>query len=291
MLRGIALMLASAATFSVMQAIMRDVTQALHPLEALFFRSLFGALVLLPWLLRVGLSELRTTRPGLQALRVVVNSLAQGAFFWGVSLTPLAEVAALSFTGPLFATLGAVIVLGEVLRARRITALVVGFAGALLIVRPGFQEVQAGYLLILLASALWAVVLLVIKVLKRTESSYTMTFYLSVSMVVLSLPPALLVWRAPTLGEMVQLAAMGALGSAGQLLLVQSFQHADATALMPLDFTKLLWAAVLGYVLFVEVPDLWTLIGGSVIFASTTYITYREARLRKAAPAGRDDRE
>jgi drug/metabolite transporter (DMT)-like permease len=280
-LKGMLIMLVAAVVLSVMQAIMRHITQQVHPLEAVFLRSVFALAFLSPWLLRVGIAEIRTTRPGLHLLRVVLNSLAQIVFFWGLALTPLAEVASLGFTAPLFVTVWAILFLGEVVGIRRWTALIVGFAGALVVFRPGFQEIHPGYLMILSSAALWSVVVIVLKVLTRTESTYTLTLYLTVSMAVITFVPALFVWQAPTLEQLLWLAGIGALGTIGHLLIAQSLHHAEASAVMPIDFTKLVWASALGYLAFAEVPDAWTLVGGTTIFVSTTYITLREVRLRR----------
>lgn len=280
-LRGMLLALGAAFVFAVMHACMRHATfdLGLHALNAVFWRSVFGALFLMPLFLRSGLSHLRTRRPGLHLGRILFNAFAQISFFWGVSLTPLAKVAALSFTAPLFATVIAVAFLGEVIRIRRISALVAGFAGVLLIVRPGAVPLDLGVLMLLTSAVLWSIVLNMLKMLSATESPLTMTFFLSIAMIPITLVGALAVWQTPTLEQLFWLAWVGALGSLGQMMLAQAFKHADATALMPLDFTKLIWAVVLGLLIFAEIPDLWTLLGGTVIFVSTTYITMRESRV------------
>ncbi|MEX2642072.1 MAG: DMT family transporter [Acetobacterales bacterium] len=293
-LRGMLLALAAAFVFAVMHAGMRHATHelGLHALNAVFWRSVFGAAILLPLFLRSGLSHLRSARPGLHLCRISFNAFAQITFFWGVSLTPLAKVAALSFTAPLFATVIAVVFLGEVIRARRITALVIGFAGVLLIVQPGVVAIDQGLVMLLTSALLWSITLNLLKMLSASESPLTMTFYLSVAMIPITLVGALFVWQTPTPEQFFWLVWIGALGSFGQMLLAQAFKHSDATALMPLDFTKLIWAVILGLLIFAEIPDVWTLIGGTIIFASTTYITMREARLgapsapRTAGPPG-----
>ncbi len=287
--------LGAAFVFAVMHACMRQATHELgvHPLVAVFYRSVFGVLLLVPVFLRAGGVKLTTRRPGLHAWRILFNSVAQMAFFWGVALTPLAKVAALSFTAPLFATVMAVLFLGEVIRARRITALALGFAGVLLIVRPGAVPLDAGVALLLFSAFCWSVVLNLLKLLSSTESPLTMTFYLSVAMTPITFVAALFVWQVPTLEQLFWLVCVGGLGSLGQILLAEGFKHADTTAMMPMDFTKLLWAVAIGVLFFAEWPDLWTLMGGTVIFASTSYITWRESQLREKGggrpkpPAGR----
>ncbi len=280
-LKGMLYMLGAAAVLSVMQAAMRHITQEVHPLEAVFLRGVFALFFLLPWLLRVGIGELRTARPHLQLVRVLLNAFAQTIFFWGVSITPLAEVAALVFSAPLFATIWAILILGEVARLRRWTALLVGFLGALMIVRPGFETIQPGMMMVLTSAALWSVVIVLLKILTRTDSAYALTVHLTVGMTLITFVPALFVWQAPTLTQLLWLALIGALGTIGHMMIAQSLHHGEASAVMPLDFSKLVWASALGYLAFAEVPDAWTLIGGTVIFASTTYITYREASVKR----------
>ncbi|HET6522227.1 MAG TPA: DMT family transporter, partial [Geminicoccaceae bacterium] len=201
-------------------------------------------------------------------------------FFLGVSLTPLATVAALSFTSPLFATLGAILLLKEAMGIRRWTGLILGFAGALVILRPGVDAIDPGALLIVLSSALWACALIDIKILARTESSLTITAWAGLFLTPLSLLAAVWFWRWPTAEELAWLALVGALGSIGQLSVAQALKELDATVVLPLDFTKLIWGASIGYLIFAEIPDVWTFVGGMLILASVTYIAYREGRVK-----------
>ena len=278
------LILVSALCFSGMHAVIRfiAITTDLHPFEAAFFRNLFGLLFFLPWFARVGLGRLRTRRLRLHALRGGLQVIAMLSFFTALSITPLAEVSALSFSAPLFASLGAILFLGEKMRLRRWSALIIGFAGALVIIRPGFESIDVGFVLVIFSAALWASAMLVVKVLARRESSLSITAYMGLFLTPLSFLPALFVWQWPSLEQLVWLAVMGALGSVGHLAMAQAFKEAEVTAILPLDFTRLIWATILGYLAFAELPDLWTWLGGTVIFASTTYIAFREAKLRGA---------
>ncbi len=278
--RGMALIAVSALCFAAMHGLIRHVTGDLHPFEAAFFRNLFGLLFFLPWFARVGLRPLRTGRLRLHALRGGLQVLAMLSFFMALSITPLAEVSALSFSAPLFASLGAIVFLGEKMRLRRWSALIIGFAGALVIIRPGFETIDVGFVLVIFSAALWAGTMLVIKVLARGESSLTITAYMGLFLTPLSFLPALFVWQWPSVAQLVLLAAIGGLGSVGHLAMAQAFKEAEVSAIMPADFTRLIWATIIGYLAFAELPDLWTWIGGAVIFASTTYIAFREARLK-----------
>jgi drug/metabolite transporter (DMT)-like permease len=243
----------------------------------------FGFAALAPVFVRQRWAPLRTRNLKLFALRGVLNSAAMLMFFYSLSITPLATVAALGFTAPLFATLLAMLVLGEVVRLRRWTAILVGFAGTLIILRPGVIEVGLGPLLVIGSSVVWSVALMVIKVLTRTESSVTITAYASIFLTPVCLAAALPYWTWPGLEQLGWLAVIGVLGTVAQTAMNQSFKYADASAVLPMDFSKLIWAAAIGFALFGEIPDLWTWLGGALIFASATYIGIRESRMRKRA--------
>ena len=129
--------------------------------------------------------------------------------------------------------------------------------------------------------------MIIIKILSRTESSLTITLYMGLFMAPLSLIPALFVWQWPGSQALMFLVLVGAFGGVGHLALAQAFKESDATAVLPYDFTRLIWASALGFLVFAEVPDLWTWIGGSVIFSSTVYIAFRETRLKKGETAVR----
>ncbi|HJP21837.1 MAG TPA: DMT family transporter [Alphaproteobacteria bacterium] len=284
-LRGMVLMVISGAMFTAMHATIRLVSAegpdgGLHPFEIAFFRNFFGLVVLLPVLLRTGVAALRTEHFGMHALRSGMQSMAMLMFFTALTLSPLADIAALSFLAPLFATVGAALVLREVVRLRRWSALIIGFAGAMVVLGPGFQEISQGLLLVVVSSAVWGATMLIIKNLGRTDSSLTITAYMALLMTPITLVPALFVWRLPTLVELAGLAVLAALGTVGHLAMAQSFKEADASAVLPFEFTRLIWAALFGFWLFAEVPGLRTWIGGAMIFASVTYVAYREAQLR-----------
>ena len=276
-MRGMLLLLCATILFSSMHALIRHVGEAQHPFEMAFFRNLFGIIVLAPFFMRYGFGILRTKRLGLHAIRGGVHVGSMLLFFTAVTVAPLATVAAMSFTAPLFVTLGAVLLLGEKIPARRIGALLIGFAGVMIVLRPGAGDLELGALMALGSSVIWACALLMIKVLARTESSLTLTAYMALFLTPLSAIPAAFVWQWPSWEELGWLALMGSVGTAGHLCLAQAFREADATTVLPLDFLRLIWASLLGFFLFGQVPELFVWIGGAVIFSSTIYLTYREA--------------
>ena len=276
--RGILLMLAATLLAACMNLVARHISASVHPYMVVFFRVVFGLLFIGPFVLRSGgLSVFRTRRIGGHLLRASLNVVNMLCYFSAVAITPLAELVALGFTAPVFATLLAVLLLGEIVGVRRWSAILVGFAGAMIIVRPGFGEVSPGHLLALGSAISWACVMLVVKSLSRTESSLTIVAYMTVLMAPVSMVPALFVWQWPTPTELGWLAVMGVVGTGVHFTVAQAVREADLSTIMPFDFTKLIWISALAYLLFGEVPTLATLVGGTVIFMSGIYIAQREA--------------
>ncbi len=278
--QGAALMLLATGCFASLGAIIRLNSSALHPFQIVFLRNLFGFLTLSPLVLRAGIQSLHTAKMGLYLSRGVISTVGMLLSFWAASLLPLAEATALSFIQLLFASLIAVLVLHERMRPYRWLALGLGFAGALVMLRPGFQEGSLGIWLTLIASALFAWVTIVIKMLSRTESSITITAYMGLLQTPLSFLAAVWVWTWPSPEQWLWMLAMGFLGTIGQVALTQAYKLADVTTVMPLDFSRLIWASLIGFWIFAEIPDLWTCVGGALIFAGATSGVYGEARLR-----------
>lgn len=258
--------------------------EPIHPFEIAFFRNLFGFLTLTPLFLKYGLAPLKAKRPGLLSLRAVINLAAMLAYFSALTLAPLADVAALGFTAPIFATLLAVPLMGETIGWRRALAIGVGFLGAMIVIRPGFTEIQIGHALVMGSALLWACAMLVIKRIAESDSSLTITLYMGIMMTPLSLPFAISVWTWPTGETWLWLIAIGALGGLAQWSLTEALKIGETAVVMPVDFFKLIWASTLGYLFFAQSPGLFTFLGGGVIFGAATYIAVRESRLRKSPP-------
>lgn len=277
--RGIGFMVLACALFGVMHVGVRHVTQSIHPFEAAFFRNFLGLLALAPSFITHGWRPLRTRRHGLHCLRAALNVVVMLTFFYALSITPVALVQALAFTSPLFSAVLAVLLLGERVRARRITAIAAGFAGALLIIRPGVQPIELGPVLVLVSSAVWGYTVIVIKSLSRTDSAVTITAYMLLLMTPMTLASALFVWTWPSTGEFAMLAAIGIAGTLAQMCMAQSLRLAEATVVLPFDFTKLVWGALLAWVVFGESIDGWTFLGAAVIFAGGLFLAYRERQI------------
>lgn len=274
-------MVASTLLFACMHAAIRHLSSDLSPLQIAFFRCFFGLVIFLPLAVKTRFGFLHTDKLSLHLVRALLNVASMWAFFWALSITPIARVTALSFTSPLFMAVISVVILGEVMRMRRWAATILGFVGALIIIRPGFAEIDFGSLLVLGSAASWAICMAIIKILGRTNSSMTITGYANLLLSIITLLPAIAVWKTPEPMAWFWLVFIGVVGTFGQLAVAEALKQADATAVMPFDFLKLIWAASLGFVLFAEVPDGFTWFGAAVIFSSSMYIVYRERQLSK----------
>lgn len=255
--------------------------EGLHPFVTAFWRCLIGGGLLMVWALARG-----TPVPGGRSIamiagRSVLNIAAMLCFYAALALTELTTIAALNFTAPLFATLGAWLLLGERLRLRRLSALGIGFAGVIVVLRPTLDGDPLGPMLALASSVMWALAMLMIKRMTDTLDSISIGAYSGLSMAAMALVPTLFVWQWPTLEQWGWLAVTSLVASGAQLTLTEAFRRADASAVMPFDFLKLIWASALGYLWFAEVPSLAAWIGGGVIFASTVYIARRERQGRR----------
>lgn len=255
----------------------RMVPGRLHPFQLAFFRNFFGLAALVAWQSGSGPGFLKTRRLRLHLGRGLFNLLAMLAFYSAVFITPMASIAALNFTSPLFASLLAILVLKEPFRLRRLVVIAIGMAGAAIILRPGIQGIGWGPPLILLSAMMWAVSLIFIKALSRTDSSLTIATYMVIVTTPFSLLAAVPVWQWPGGEQLFWMLLVGLLGSAGQICLAQAFKMAEASSVLPFDFLQLIWAALLGFLVFGEVPDRWVWVGGTLIFLSSTTLALKES--------------
>ena len=280
-LRGALLMMLSTLMLTIMHTLVRYVSSEMHPFEIAFFRNLFGLLAVLPLVISAGRDGFVTRQPQMQILRAFLGVIAMLAWFYGLSVVPIAEATALSFSAAIFASLGAVVFLGEKMRLRRWSAVIVGFIGALVILRPGLTALNTGALIVMLSAICWGTNIVIVKRLSRTDPTVSIVAWMSVMMTVLSIVPALYFWTTPTLEQFMWLLMIGIAGTLGHLTMVKSLKLVEATAVLPLDFTRLIWASMLGYLIFAEIPDIWTWLGGTIIVGSAAFIAYREAQLKR----------
>ena len=282
-LRGALWMGAAAVAFALMVTLVRQLTDGLHPLQVVFFRTAFGLAAMLPWLLRQGFGVLRTEHLRRHLLRALIAILAMVGWFTTLSLMPLAEATALSFTAPLFTSVLAVLVLGEVMSPRRWSAVAIGFLGALIIVRPGFAAIQPAALLAIGTAAVWACSTILIKTMARTESAGAITTYMALLTTPMTLLAALFVWQTPSLAQLGWAALLGAAGSAGHICMSRALATADASLVAPLDYLRLPIVALIAFVAFGEVPGVWVWLGGGIIAASSICLAQHEARSKDSS--------
>ena len=271
------------ATLSGLAAIIRHLSFHMDPMMILFLRMIIAQVMLMPWLFKYGVGILHTKRIKLHALRACFTCGAMVSSFYAWSMIPLADVTALSFLAPIFATVGAALILGETVRARRWAATLIGFAGAMIILRPGMTTLETGHWLTLVFAGCMACTTLVVKKLSSTEDPFVVVFYVGLFITPVSFLLALPVWQWPAPELWIWLLPLGLSAVLGHLMFVKAFSCADASAVLPFDFLRLPFSALFGWLAFGEVSDTWTWVGAAVIFSSTFYISRREAQLRRRA--------
>ena len=279
--RGIVYMLISTFIFSLMNVGIRWASNELHAFQIAFFRNLFGLLFMMPWLLKHGLSVLKTERMGLFWLRAVFGLISMLAFFWSLTVLPLSQAVALSFTVPIFVTIGAAVFLKEQVNWRRWLAIFTGFIGTLVILRPGTDVDLVPSLIVIGSSITMAASVLIIKDLSKTESSNTIVTYMVLMLVPLSLPPAVAVWQWPSLETWFVVLLIGSAGTVAHLLFTNALKISDVSVVMPFDFGRLLFIVFFAWLIFDQKVDYWTIAGAIIVFASGVYIAHREARVHR----------
>jgi drug/metabolite transporter (DMT)-like permease len=270
-----------AIAFAVMSGVIRHLSGELHPFVVAFHRSLFALLWMLPWILRDGRRVLRTGRPLFYGVRAGFQLVSMMAGFYGVAYMAIADATAISFTGPLFATIGAALILKETVRLRRWCATLVGFAGVLVVVQPGPETFNPVALFVLLGAAANAGSFLAVKSLSRTESPTVIVVFMVIYLVPLSLIPALFVWSWPSWSALPWLVVMGAFGTLGHMAMTRGFAAAEMSVVLPFDYLRLPFAALMAYLCFAEVPDAQTFAGTAIIAAASIYIAHRESKLAR----------
>lgn len=283
--QAVLLMICASATISVLWALLRWGAETMHPIYMVFWRSLFGAIVLFPLFLRSGVAQLRTQRLPLHFLRSTCSLVAMVGIFYSIAHVPLAQGMAVNYSAPLFATIGAAILLGETLHRRRIVAVLVGFLGMMVVVRPGFQDLHIGILAALMGAIAMAGSLLCVKTLSATEPTPVIILYGNTLCLPIAFLLALQYWQPMTWHDAGVMAIIGAVSSTAQWFLAKALSMADAGAVLPMDFMRLVFVTILGVALFGETPDLFTVLGAGLILCSTVYIARREAAGRAAARA------
>ncbi len=278
--KGLLFMFLATIVIACMHGMVRFLGNDLHPFVIAFFRNLFGLVAIAPLLVRVGVSGLRTKHFRLTLLRSVSGIIAMLSWFYGLATVATTEATALSFTAAIFTALVAFFFLKEKMRLRRWSAIVGGFVGVIIVLQPNTENFNPNMLLILFSCVFWGFSVNIVKYLTRTDSATSIVGWMAILITLMSLPFAWYFWTWPNLEQFMVLMVMGLLGTLGHLGMARALALADTTAVMSIDFMRLIWAALIGFYFFNDGLNLNTWIGALVIFASGLYIIFRESRAK-----------
>ncbi len=276
-LRGGLYMMGAAASFTIMTALIRVIAQEIHPFEIGFFRTITNLILMVPFVLRTGPTVFQTENHKVYALRGLIGVAFVMSYFSGAAMIPVSDSQALIFTSPLFAAALVVVFLGEKIRGRRMFALGIGFVGAMIILRPGFDAINLGAVLVLIGAMTNGASNALVKYTTRKDHPDTAVLFLMLYVTPLIALPTVFVWVTPSWEQLSFLLAIGFFATLNQRFLSRAFAAADATAVLPYDFSRLPFAALIGWFVFSELPDFWVWVGGAIIFAASIYIAHRES--------------
>ena len=270
-------MMGAAASFTIMTALIRVIAQEIHPFEIGFFRTITNLILMVPFVLRTGPTVFQTENHKVYALRGLIGVAFVMSYFSGAAMIPVSDSQALIFTSPLFAAALVVVFLGEKIRGRRMVALGIGFVGAMIILRPGFDAINFGAVLVLIGAMTNGASNALVKYTTRKDHPDTAVLFLMLYVTPLIALPTVFVWVTPSWEQLGFLLAIGFFATLNQRFLSRAFAAADATAVLPYDFSRLPFAALVGWFVFSELPDFWVWVGGAIIFAASIYIAHRES--------------
>lgn len=280
---GVFWMFVTGLSFIAVIVLVKHLGTRIPPAEAAFLRFLLGLLFLLPMMKQLLAVRLTRRHMMLFGARGALQGIGVMMWFYAMTQIPLAEVTAMSYLTPVFVTLAAVVFLGEVLAVRRISAVVLALVGVAIILRPGFRELNGGHLAMLINGGLFAGSYLMAKVLADELNPLIIVAMLSICVTLVLAPFAAVVWVTPTLSEVALLGTVACFATFGHFTMTMAFKAAPMAVTQPVMFLQLVWAVALGAFLFNEPVDIWVVIGGTIIFGSVTFITWREAMLNRRA--------
>lgn len=276
--RGFLFALLAGVIFQCLNVTVKLLTHELPPMQVAWLRWITGILCIAPFALASGLGGIRTHDLKLHGLRALFHSGGYALWYSAVALIPLATTAALAFTGPLFVTLGAALLLGEKVRRARWAGVAVGFAGVLVILRPGMVEIGPGILMMLAAVPLIAGSNLVAKVVAGRDSPVQVVFWQSVLAAILFTPFGLWLWQAPSAAQLGLAFLAGLFGTSAYFFMTWAFRLLDISALQPLAFLGIVWASLFDLAVFGRTADAWTFAGAAIVVAAGTAVVRREAK-------------
>jgi drug/metabolite transporter (DMT)-like permease len=284
-MRGVIWIVMGSLAFAINDGVIKSLGVKFDPYQLAFARYAVGLVLLGPVFFSMGIAGLQTRRLGLHMTRLVIACTAQVGVFYAVIHLYLADATAIAFSRPLFTTIVAVFLLSELVSARRWIATVVGFAGVMIMVRPGHAGIDPVALIAIVSSLAFAVANVLIRLMSSTEPPNRILFYYHAGGTVIFLGPAIWVWQTPVGVEWFMLALLGTLTTIGMIGFIRAFSVGEANAVGPIEYVRLIFAAFIGYTFFAEIPSLWTLAGAIVIIGSALYIAHEESRRRPGPPA------
>ena len=278
---AISLIIISVFFGTLMLSFLKLAQEDVNVYTAGFLRFFFGLLIILPYIIKTNFIVFKTIHFKKHLFRSILNLPAMLLYFSTLVMLPIEKVAAISFVVPLIVTILAVFFLGEKIYIYRTLALVVGFSGILIILRPGFIDISIGVYMALFSSLLWSIVIIVTKKISKDESAITILSYQSIFMTIFCFFFVLFFWETPTIKTIIYLVLSALSGTVLHLALNHAYKLVDVSMTQPYSFLNLVFASIIGYFIFSETPDLYTWIGASVIFVGVFIISYREMKLDK----------
>ena len=280
-LRGILWLLMGTLAFAVNDLFVKSLGQTMSPFQMAFFRYGIGFALMLPFFMRMGVGELKTSRPGIHIVRLILACVAQVGVYTSVVYLPLADATALAFSRILFTTVSAVICLREIVSGRRWSATIAGFVGVVVMVRPG-GEIDPVVFIAIGAACTFAIANVLIRIMSTTEPPNRILFYYQAGGILVFLPPTVVLWQTPPdLVSWLMALAIGFLTTIGMIGFIRGFVVGEASVIGPTEYIRLVFAAAFGFAIFSEVPDFWTIVGALIIVGSTSFIARLEAQKKR----------
>lgn len=283
-LKGIVYLMLASVAFSLVALLIKLLGQRLHVTQILFLRQIGMSLMVLPTIVRRFPGSLRSNRPGLQVTRIALALAAMLGGFSAIIHMPLADATAIFFAKSFFVTIFAVLILGETVGGYRWSAVAIGFAGVMIMLQPGTANFSIYGLAALTGSAAAGAVMVILRVLTRIDSTDTIMTWSAIGVGLLMAFPGIYYWQWPDSGEWILIGCLAIASFFGQRGNILAYKHGEASLLASLDYTRLLWATLFGYLVFAQVPGSATWLGASIVVAAAVFMIYREAHLRGKSP-------
>ncbi len=280
---GVIWMLITGLCFIAVTAIVKYMGDALPAPVSAFLRYLMGLVFFIPMLGQLRAAKLTPRALKWFGFRGIVHSLAVMLWFYAMTQISIAEVTAMNYLAPIYVTIAAVFVLGEKLAMRRILAVVAAFIGAMVILRPGFREISSGHIAMMFTAVLFAGSYMSAKIMADEVKPSLVVAMLSITVTIGLAPFAVVTWVTPSVDQLALIFLIAAIATVGHYTMTLAFRAAPMTVTQPVTFVQLVWAVLLGWLVFDEAVDIWVVLGGVIILASVSFITWREAMLKRAA--------